>query len=178
MPSVENAAGPRSRPLSKRKTATSSGFADACRITARSSLMRLHQFGRQRAHGLDALHLRMQIAAAVSNSSSAEAWSRSRAQHDQPALAARGQKTLDRRSLFGIALVRAALVAGREAHLHLGVDAAGMARIGIEIVGAAAQQKELQSLFGKALGRRARSERPVGPVGFALAGRFVTMMRG
>jgi len=38
MPSVENAAGPRSLPSSNMKTATSSALADAWRITARNRL--------------------------------------------------------------------------------------------------------------------------------------------
>ena len=89
------------------------------------------------------------------------------------------RKLSHRRGLFGVALVGAALVAGREAHLHLRVDAAGMARIGIQIVGAAAQQKQLQRLFGKALRRRARSETARTPnrprAGWACC---VTTMRG
>jgi hypothetical protein len=93
-----------------------------------------------------------------------------RAENYEAAVSASSQKTLDRGSLFSVAIVCAALIARCEAHLHLGVDAAGVARIWVEIVGAAAQEKQLESFVGKALGCRTRLKRAVGPAGFALAG--------
>ncbi len=44
-----------------------------------------------------------------------------------------------------------------------------MTRIRIQILHAAAQQKQLQRLLGESLRRRARRKRPVGPLGLALA---------
>ncbi len=131
---------------------------------------RLHQLRSQRPHAFDLLHLRMQRRGRSRIPDSPKplrARSRSTTSLLSPRVA---RKSSHRRSLFGIALVGAALVAGRQAHLHLRVHASRMARIGIEIVGAAPQQKQLQRLFGKPLRRRPRSKRPIGPVGLALAG--------
>ena len=88
------------------------------------------------------------------------------------------RKLFDCRGLFVVALVAATLVARGEAHLHLGVDATGMARVGMKIVDAAAQQKELEHFVGVAFGRGAGGERSVGPIGFALAGAMCDAMRG
>jgi hypothetical protein len=44
-----------------------------------------------------------------------------------------------------------------------------MSGVGVQVVGAAAQQEQLERLLGKAFGRRARRKRPVSPVGLALA---------
>ena len=146
------------------------GWRRPAEITARNWLSGLHQLRGQRAHRSRRAAPGREARRRIRIRDWPRPASRWAAQRDQPAFAARGQKVLDCRGFFGVALVGAALVARREAHLHLGVDAAGMARIGIEIVGAAAQQEQLQRLFGKALGRRARGKRPIGPVGFALAG--------
>ena len=45
-----------------------------------------------------------------------------------------------------------------------------MGGIGVEVVGAAAEQEELEGFVGEALGGGAGLKRPVGPIGFALAG--------
>src|SRR5580658_7143402 len=82
-------------------------------------------------------------------------------ENDEAAVTAGCEKAFNGGSLFAVSLVRAALIAGREAHFHLGVDAAGMARIGIEIVRAAAQQKQLESFVGKSFCRCPRLERAV-----------------
>ncbi len=169
MPRVENAAGPRSRPSSKRKTATSSGLAGGLQNDRAQLAERTDQFRSKRADGFDALHLRMKRGGGFKLEVRGGLVAL-RLENHEAALAAGGQKAFDGGGFFGIALVGAALVAGREAHLHLGIDAAGMAGIGIEIVGAAAQQKKLESLVGIALGGGARRERAVRPVGFALAG--------
>ena len=128
-----------------------------------------HQLRRQRAHRLNFLHLRMQSGGALKRQLLGR-FLALRAQHNQLAFAARGQKRLHRRGLLGVALVGAALVAGRKAHLHLGVDTARMAGVRRKLIHATPQQKQLQRLLGKALRGCAAGKRPVGPRGLTLAG--------
>src|SRR5215469_2162689 len=61
----------------------------------------------------------------------------------------------------GISLIRAALEAGREAHFHLGVDAAGKRGIGMKIVDAAAHLEEVQRVVHEFLGHKPRGKRSV-----------------
>src|SRR5271168_1287942 len=86
------------------------------------------------------------------------------ANRDKLAFATRSKKAAHGFGFLGIASISAALLAGREAHLHLAIDAAGMFRVRREIVFAAAQQKELQQFFAVTLGSRARREWPEGPL--------------
>ncbi len=68
--------------------------------------------------------------------------------------AARVEKGHHARGFVGVQLVGAALEAGRQAHLHLGIDAAGMGRVGIEFLDAAADFEEVERVVGELLGRR------------------------
>ena len=74
------------------------------------------------------------------------------------------QIALHRGRLLRIPLVRASLEAGRKAHLHLGVDAAGERGVWLQVVGAAAQLEQVQRLVQKTLGSRARGERAVAAI--------------
>ena len=60
-----------------------------------------------------------------------------------------------------VVLVGAALEAGRETHFHLGVDAAGKLRVGMEIVHAAPHLEEIERVVGEFFRGRTRWERPV-----------------
>src|SRR5579862_971741 len=73
-------------------------------------------------------------------------------------LAAGGEKGVDGGGLLRVALVGAALEAGCEALLHLGVDAAGKARIGMEVFVAAAQIEEVEHAFEEGFGGDAGRE--------------------
>src|SRR5580658_4034554 len=116
------------------------------------------ELGGERADLLDALHLCMDLRGRFEFKIGGGLFALS-AEMDETAFAARSQKTFYRSGLFCVALVGAALVARSEAHFHLGVDAAGIARVGIEIEGAAAQEEELERFFRIALGGGARGER-------------------
>ena len=79
--------------------------------------------------------------------------------------AVRGEEGFDGGGLGGVggrALGRAGLVAGREALVHLTVDAAGMLRIRREVLGAAAELEEVEDRVAVAVGGGARGERAVG----------------
>ena len=128
-----------------------------------------HKFRCKGAHALNALDLGVQRGGGLEFEAGRGLVALG-AENDKAALAARGQKAFHCRGFFAVALVRTAPVTGGKAHLHLGVHASGVAGIGVEIVGAAAQQEELERLFSKALGRRPRLEWPVGPLALALAG--------
>jgi hypothetical protein len=112
---------------------------------------RTDQLGGQGAHALDADNLRVGGGGGFEFQVRRGCVALS-AELDQAAFAARGQELLDRLGLLRVALVRAALVAGREAHLHLGVDATGVGGVGVQLLGTATQQEELERLVGKALG--------------------------
>ena len=71
------------------------------------------------------------------------------------------KKTLHPRRLVAILLVAAAFEAGRQAHLHLGINAAGKRRIRIQLEIAAPQLEEIERIVEKFLRRRARREGPV-----------------
>jgi hypothetical protein len=126
------------------------------------------EFRRKGAHRFNLLHLRVERGGGfkfeICRSMVALA-----AQRNQLAFTTRGQKALNRRGLFCVALVAAAFEARREAHLHLGVNAARITGVGVKLKGASAQEKKLQHLFREALGGGARRKRPVGPIGFAQA---------
>src|ERR1039458_2533534 len=62
---------------------------------------------------------------------------------------------------FGrVFLVAASLEAGRQAHFHLVINAAGELRVGMEIVNAAAHLEQVERIVGKLLGGDAGGERP------------------
>ena len=71
------------------------------------------------------------------------------------------EKGLDFGGFFRVALVGASLEAGREAHLHLGVDASGKSRVRIKVGEAAAKQKQVEGFVTEAFGGRARRERAI-----------------
>ena len=73
--------------------------------------------------------------------------------------APRAQEIANGNSLFRIALVGAALVAGREALLHLGIKAAGKGWIGVEVFRAAAQQEQVEHFLQVAFCRSLRGKR-------------------
>ena len=76
-----------------------------------------------------------------------------------------GEEGLDRGGLGGVggrALGRAGLVAGREALVHLTVDAAGMLGIRREVLGAAAELEEVEDGVAVAVGGGARRKGAVG----------------
>ena len=168
MPSVEKAAGPRRRPFSKRNTATSPGFAEACRMMARSRL-KGRTIRRRESAPFHALHLRMERSGRFEFEIGRGLVALG-AERDQAAFAARGEKFLDSGGLFARSARRCSPCSrargtsssrSRRSRDSLGRD---------EIEGAAAQQKELERFFGVALGGCARREWPVCPIGFALAG--------
>ena len=102
--------------------------------------------------------------AARSKSSSAEAASRSAASGASMDLAAGVEEGLHGGGLGCVsrgALGRAGLVAGREALLHLLVDAAGMLGIRREVFDAAAEFEEVEDGVAVAVGGGARGERAV-----------------
>src|SRR5579859_6493199 len=76
-------------------------------------------------------------------------------------LAARVQKTLDPNDLRTVFVIGAAAKAGRQAHLHLGIDAAGKFRIGMQVFDAAPHLEEVKRVVHELLCRHARSKRPV-----------------
>src|ERR1700678_2964806 len=123
---------------------------------------RADQFGGQGSHGFDALNLGMKLRGGFEFEIGGGLVALA-AQHDQAAFAARRKKLLNSLGFLPVTRVAAALVAGGEAHLHLGVDTAGMGGVGIKIVGAAAEEKKLEGLVREALGGGAGGERTVGP---------------
>jgi hypothetical protein len=130
---------------------------------------RADEFGGERADGFNAQDLRMESRGGLKFKIGGGIIALG-SENDKTAVAAGGQKALDRRSFFAVALVGAAFVTRRQAHFHLGVDAAGVAWIGREIVGAAAKEEELEGLLSVAFSGRVRRKGAVGPIGFALAG--------
>ena len=78
----------------------------------------------------------------------------------QQRTAAAFEEFLHTRNLGGVLLVGAALETRRQAHLHLGINAAGKGRIGIQVVDAAAHLEQVERVVGKLLGSNPRGERP------------------
>ena len=101
------------------------------------------------------------IAAASSNASLADAASRSVESSRTSESPAESKIGLHAVYFCGIFFVGAAFEAGREAHLHLGIDAAGEFRVGMQVVDAAAHLEEVQRIVHELLGGDAREERAV-----------------
>jgi hypothetical protein len=76
----------------------------------------------------------------------------------EEALAASGEEVVDGGGLLGVALGGAALEAGGEALFELGIDAAGVAGVGLEVFLAAAEEEEVEHGFEPALGEPAGGE--------------------
>src|SRR5208283_5794950 len=65
---------------------------------------------------------------------------------------------LHARDLSRIFLVRTALEARRQAHLHLGINAAGERGIGIQVESTAAHLEQVERVIGKLLGGHPRGK--------------------
>ena len=123
----------------------------------RELVQRLNRLAGQMGYALHLLHPLVD-GGGRSNSIASEAALRSLFELAEHGRAAGGEKGKDVCRLLLVPLIGAALVAGREAHLHLRIDTAGKGRIGVELLDAPAQQKQVQHLIRVALGRRARRE--------------------
>src|SRR5271165_540272 len=65
--------------------------------------------------------------------------------------------------LGGVLLIRAALEAWGETHLHLGINAAGKSGIGTKVVDAAAHFEQIKRVVGELLGGNTRKKRSIVP---------------
>ena len=76
-------------------------------------------------------------------------------------LAAALKELLHAIDLGGILLVGAAFEARRQAHLHLGINAAGKGGVGMKVVDAASHLEQIERVVGELLRRNAREKRAV-----------------
>ena len=169
MPRVEKTAGPRRRPFSKRKTATSSGLARGLQDDGAELAEGTHEFAGERADGFDLLDLRVESGGGLEFELGG-------------GLVALGAETTRRLSPRVARKLSTAADSSRSARRcspgsrGRGTSSSRSRRSrggwgwGREIVCAAAQEEELEGLVGKALGGGAGGKGAVGPIGFALAG--------
>ncbi len=169
IPRVEKGSRPAQAAALKKKYGDFIGVRAGLKNDGAKFAERADKLGGECVHGFNALHVSVKLGGGFKGEIGRSLIALS-AQSDEPAFAARREKAFDSRRFLSVALVRAALEAGREAHLHLGINAAGIARVWIQFKCAAAQQKQLEHLFCVALGGGARRERSVRPVSFAQAG--------
>src|ERR1051326_6888127 len=79
-------------------------------------------------------------------------------QFPQEGISTRIEEALNPPNLGMIFLIRATLIAGREAHFHLGIDTAGERWIGVQIINAAAHFKEIKRITREFFCANARGE--------------------
>ena len=143
-----------------RKKVTESGCDEGWIIEAGEAVEAVHDFRKLRNHRFELLQLRVHRGGGFEFQAGGGLVARG-GNFAHQRLAARVEEGFDACDFGGVLLVGAALEAGREAHLHFRIDAAGKSGVGIQFLDAAADLEEVERVVGELFGRGARGKRAV-----------------